>query len=203
MPRTTRPQIKSTTTAAKKASTRKTAADALPGDLSKQELVDRIIRVDHAGEFGAQRIYEGQLAVLGRRRSAKTIRHMKAQEEVHLAAFEDMIRKRRVRPTVLHPIWNIAGFALGAGTALMGEKAAMACTVAVEEVIDDHYRQQAEQLGDDEAELRGTIETFRAEEEEHRDIGKEHGGEQAVGYPVMRAAIRAGSRAAIWLSERF
>lgn len=181
----------------------RTAADALPGDLSKDELVDRIIRVDHAGEFGAQRIYEGQLAVLGKRRSAKTIQHMKAQEEVHLAAFEEMIRRRRVRPTVLHPIWNVAGFALGAGTALLGEKAAMACTVAVEEVIDDHYRRQAEQLGDDEAELRGTIETFRAEEEEHRDIGKEHGGEQAVGYPVMRAAIRAGSRAAIWLSERF
>jgi 3-demethoxyubiquinol 3-hydroxylase len=189
--------------ASPKNSPKRTAADALPGDLSKDELVDRIIRVDHAGEFGAQRIYEGQLAVLGKRRSAKTIQHMKAQEEVHLAAFEEMIRRRRVRPTILHPIWNIAGFALGAGTALLGEKAAMACTVAVEEVIDDHYRRQAEQLGDDEAELRGTIETFRAEEEEHRDIGKEHGGEQAVGYPVMRAAIRAGSRAAIWLSERF
>jgi 3-demethoxyubiquinol 3-hydroxylase len=189
--------------ASPKNSPKRTAADALPGDLSKDELVDRIIRVDHAGEFGAQRIYEGQLAVLGKRRSAKTIQHMKAQEEVHLAAFEEMIRRRRVRPTILHPIWNIAGFALGSGTALLGEKAAMACTVAVEEVIDDHYRRQAEQLGDDEAELRGTIETFRAEEEEHRDIGKEHGGEQAVGYPVMRAAIRAGSRAAIWLSERF
>ena len=189
--------------ASPKISPKRTAADALPGDLSKDELVERIIRVDHAGEFGAQRIYEGQLAVLGKRRSAKTIQHMKAQEEVHLAAFEDMIRRRRVRPTVLHPIWNIAGFALGAGTALLGEKAAMACTVAVEEVIDDHYRRQAEQLGDDEAELRDTIETFRAEEEEHRDIGKDHGGEQAVGYPVMRAAIRAGSRAAIWLSERF
>jgi 3-demethoxyubiquinol 3-hydroxylase len=189
--------------ASPKNSPKRTAADALPGDLSKDELVDRIIRVDHAGEFGAQRIYEGQLAVLGKRRSAKTIQHMKAQEEVHLAAFDEMIRRRRVRPTILHPIWNIAGFALGAGTALLGEKAAMACTVAVEEVIDDHYRRQAEQLGDDEAELRGTIETFRAEEEEHRDIGKEHGGEQAVGYPVMRAAIRAGSRAAIWLSERF
>lgn len=189
--------------ASPKTSPKRTAADALPGDLSKDELVDRIIRVDHAGEFGAQRIYEGQLAVLGKRRSAKTIQHMKAQEEVHLAAFDEMIRRRRVRPTILHPIWNIAGFALGAGTALLGEKAAMACTVAVEEVIDDHYRRQAEQLGDDEAELRGTIETFRAEEEEHRDIGKEHGGEQAVGYPVMRAAIRAGSRAAIWLSERF
>ncbi|NQW09360.1 MAG: demethoxyubiquinone hydroxylase family protein [Alphaproteobacteria bacterium] len=182
--------------------TRKTAENRLPGDLTKQQLVDRMIRVDHAGEFGAQRIYEGQLAVLGRRPSAKTIRHMKAQEEKHLAAFEALIRERRVRPTALHPIWNLAGFALGAGTALLGEKAAMACTIAVEEVIDDHYRRQAELLGEDEAELKATIETFRAEEEEHRDIGKEHGGEDAFGYPVMRAAIRAGSRAAIWLSER-
>jgi ubiquinone biosynthesis monooxygenase Coq7 len=183
--------------------TRKTAQDALPGDLTARELIDRIIRVDHAGEFGAQRIYQGQLAVLKKKKSAKTIQHMKEQEEVHLAAFEDMIRTRRVRPTILHPFWNVAGYALGVGTALMGEKAAMACTIAVEEVIDDHYRQQAEQLGEDERALRDTIEKFRAEEEEHRDIGKEHGGEDAIGYPVMRAAIRAGSRAAIWLSERF
>ncbi len=175
----------------------------LPGDLSKDELIDRIVRVDHAGEFGAQRIYAGQLAVLGRHPSAKTIRHMKAQEERHLAAFEKLIVERRVRPTVLHPLWHVAGFALGAGTALLGEKAAMACTIAVEEVIDDHYRRQAEALDEDEAELKATIEEFRAEEEEHRDIGKDHGGEDAIGYPVMRAAIRAGSRAAIWLSERF
>ena len=175
----------------------------LPGELSRDALVDRIVRVDHAGEYGAQRIYEGQLAVLGRRPSARTIRHMKEQEDCHLAAFEALIRQRRVRPTILHPIWRVAGFALGAGTALLGEKAAMACTVAVEEVIDDHYRRQAESLGDDEAELKATIEEFRAEEAEHADIGREHGGEDAVGYPVMRAAIRAGSRAAIWLSERF
>ena len=182
--------------------TRNTAEGRLPGDLTREQLVDRVIRVDHAGEFGAQRIYEGQLAVLGRRPSAKIIRHMKAQEEKHLAAFEALMRERRVRPTALHPIWNVAGFALGAGSALLGEKAAMACTIAVEEVIDDHYRRQAEALGEDEAELKTTIEAFRAVEEEHRDIGKEHGGEDAVGYPVMRAAIRAGSRAAIWLSER-
>lgn len=175
----------------------------LPGELSHDALVDRIIRVDHAGEFGAQRIYEGQLAVLGRRPSAKTIRHMKEQEDRHLAAFEALIRQRRARPTVLHPLWRVAGFALGAGTALLGEKAAMACTIAVEEVIDDHYRRQAEALGPDEAELKATIEAFRAEEAEHAEIGREHGGEDAVGYPVMRAAIRAGSRAAIWLSERF
>lgn len=174
----------------------------LPSGLSKRELVDRILRVDHAGEFGAQRIYEGQLAVLGRKACGKTIRHMKEQEEKHLAAFEKLIVERRARPTLLHPIWNVAGFALGAGTALMGEKAAMACTIAVEEVIDDHYRRQAESLDEDEPELKETIEAFRAEEAEHADIGREHGGEETVGYPVMRAAIAAGSRLAIWLSER-
>jgi ubiquinone biosynthesis monooxygenase Coq7 len=158
----------------------------LPGELTHEQLIDRIVRVDHAGEFGAQRIYEGQLAVLGKRPSAKTIRHMKEQEDRHLAAFEALIRQRRVRPTILHPFWHVAGFALGAGTALMGEKAAMACTIAVEE-----------------AELKATIEEFRAEEAEHAHIGREHGGEETVGYPVLRAAIRAGSRAAIWLSERF
>ena len=174
----------------------------LPGELSKRAQIDRILRVDHAGEFGAQRIYEGQLAVLGRRPCAKTIRHMQQQEEKHLAAFEKLIVARRARPTLLHPFWNVAGFALGAGTALMGEKAAMACTIAVEEVIDDHYRRQHDSLGEDEAELKQTIETFRAEEAEHAHIGREHGGEEAVGYPVMRAAIAAGSRLAIWLSER-
>lgn len=181
---------------------RRTAEGALPGDLTAREYIERVIRVDHAGEFGAQRIYEGQLAVLGGSASADTIRHMKTQEERHLRAFEKLIVDRRVRPTVLHPLWNVAGFALGAGTALLGEKAAMACTIAVEEVIDDHYRRQSETLGDDETELRETIEEFRAEEAEHRDIGVEHGGERAVGYPVMRRLIRAGSRAAIWLSER-
>lgn len=173
-----------------------------PGGLSKRDLIDRIIRVDHAGEFGAQRIYEGQLAVLGRRPCGKTIRHMKQQEEKHLAAFEKLMVERRARPTLLHPLWNVAGFALGAGTALLGERAAMACTIAVEEVIDDHYRRQHEALDDDEAALKQTIETFRAEEAEHADIGRAHGGEDTVGYPVMRAAIAAGSRLAIWLSER-
>src|SRR3546814_1738706 len=101
------------------------------------------------------------------------------------------------------PRWHVAGSALGAATALLGERAAMACTIAVEEVIYDHYRRQAEALGEDEAELKATIEEFRAEEAEHAEIGRDHGGEDTVGYPVMRAAIRAGSRAAIWLSERF
>ena len=174
-----------------------------PGDPSTEELLERMIRVDHAGEYGARRIYEGQLAVLGRSPSGATIRHMYEQERAHLETFERLMVERRVRPTLLQPLWHVAGFALGASTALMGEKAAMACTVAVEEVIDEHYAKQAAQLGEDEEALRETIEEFRAEELEHRDIGLEHGAEETPGYEPLSAAIKAGSRLAIWLSERF
>jgi 3-demethoxyubiquinol 3-hydroxylase len=160
---------------------RVTAEDRLPGDLTREELIARMIRVDQAGEYGARRIYEGQLAVLGKSPSAPTIKHMYEQELEHLNTFNRLMVERRVRPTLLHPLWHVAGFALGAATALMGEKAAMACTVAVEETIDEHYRAQAEKLGEDEAPLRETIERFRAEELEHRDIGYEHGAEQTPG----------------------
>ena len=167
------------------------------------ERTRRMIRVNHAGEFGAQRIYAGQLAVLGRSAVAPVLREMKAQEERHLETFERMIVERRVRPTVLHPVWKVAGFALGAGTALLGRRAAMACTIAVEEVIDSHYAAQSAELDRHEEELGLAIEQFRAEEREHRDQARDLGGERAVGYPVLSRAIRAGSRAAIWLSERF
>jgi ubiquinone biosynthesis monooxygenase Coq7 len=179
-----------------------TAARRLPGDLTKGELIDRIIRVDHAGEFGARRIYEGQLAVLRGKPEARAIEHMYAQELEHLKAFEKLMVERRVRPSALHPLWNAAGFALGAATALMGPKAAMACTVAVEEVINQHYRAQAETLGEDEAPLKAKIEKFRGEELEHRAIGLERGAEQAPAYPLLTGAIKAGSRLAIWLAER-
>lgn len=179
-----------------------TAADRLPGDLTKDQLIDRIIRVDHAGEFGAKRIYEGQLAVLRGKPEAHVIEHMYAQELEHLKAFEKLMVERRARPSALHPIWNVAGFALGAATALLGPKAAMACTVAVEEVIDEHYRQQSEQLGRDEAPLKAKIDKFRAEEGQHRDAGLAHGAEQAPAYPLLTGAIKAGSRLAIWLAER-
>mgnify|MGYP002624517634 CR=1 FL=1 len=175
----------------------------LPGDFEPEERLARMIRVDHAGEYGARRIYEGQLAILGKSACAPTLKHMHEQELVHLRTFEDLMARRRVRPTVLQPVWHVAGFALGAATALLGEKAAMACTVAVEEVIDAHYAGQAEQLGEDEAELKDTIETFRQEELEHRDIGLEHGAEEAPGYELLSGAVKAGSRLAIWLSERF
>jgi ubiquinone biosynthesis monooxygenase Coq7 len=174
----------------------------LPGDPPRTADLDRMLRVDHAGEYGAVRIYEGQLAVLGKGANGKTIRHMAEQERAHLQRFNELLVERQVRPTVLTPIWHVAGFALGAGTALLGEEAAMACTVAVEEVIDEHYADQVETLGDDEAELRETFEKFRQEELEHRDIGLAHNAENAPGYAPLTGAIKAGSRLAIWLSER-
>ncbi len=186
----------------KGAKRRRTADGRLPGDLTREELIARMLRVDHAGEYGARRIYEGQLAVLRHASCGPTIAHMHSQELRHLAAFEDLVAERQVRPTALQPVWHLAGFALGAATALMGEKAAMACTVAVEEVIDEHYAGQISQLGEDEAELSAQLETFRAEELEHRDTGLAHGAEDTPGYEALSAAVKAGSRLAIWLSER-
>ena len=181
---------------------RKVEKAELPGDLSQSDLVERFIRVNHAGEFGAKRIYEGQLAVLKNTKDAAVIEHMKDQALHHLETFEKLIVERKVRPTVLHPLWNVAGFALGVGTALLGPKAAMACTVAVEEVIDEHYADQAAQLTQDEGELKETINRFRDEELEHRDTAIDLGGETTPGYPILRRTIRAGSKLAIWLSER-
>jgi ubiquinone biosynthesis monooxygenase Coq7 len=175
---------------------------ALPGDRSANEAVARMVRVDHAGEYGATRIYAGQLAVLRNGDKADLVRHMQAQEEAHLATFNGLIARRRVRPTALLPFWHLAGFALGAVTAAMGEKAAMACTVAVEEAIDEHYSAQVAELGDREPALRETIERFRAEELEHRDIGLAHGAEEAPGYRLLSAAIKTGCKVAIRLSER-
>jgi ubiquinone biosynthesis monooxygenase Coq7 len=165
---------------------------------------DAMIRVDHAGEFGAVRIYAGQMAVFGARQSktADAIRHMAAEEDVHLARFNELIAARGVRPTVLQPVWHVAGFALGAATALMGERTAMACTEAVEEVIDDHYGAQLAALGGSDPELSAAIEKFRAEEVEHRDAALAHGSEQALGHPVVTGAIKAGCKLAIALSTR-
>ncbi len=174
----------------------------LPGDLPEREMVERIIRVDHAGEYGAARIYEGQLSVLGQGEKGDILRHMKAQEQVHLDTFAGLISTRRVRPTALLPLWHVAGYALGAATAALGTRAAMACTVAVEEAIDEHYAEQAASLPEEEAELRGTIERFRAEELEHRDIGLEHEAELAPAYRLMSAVIKAGCKVAIKISER-
>ncbi len=164
--------------------------------------LEEVIRVDHAGEYGAKRIYEGQLAVLRGTKHEATIRHMQDQEQVHLDTFSGLIAERRVRPTVLLPLWHVAGFALGAATAAMGPRAAMACTVAVEEAIDEHYREQEEKLGEDEAPLRANISRFRAEELEHRDIGLANEAELTPGYRLLSGAIKLGCKLAIRVAEK-
>jgi ubiquinone biosynthesis monooxygenase Coq7 len=162
-----------------------------------------MLRVDQAGEYGATRIYAGQLAVLRRNcPEAKLIARMAAQEQTHLDRFNKLMAERRVRPTALQPLWNVAGFALGAATALMSEQAALACTDAVETEIDKHYRTQLADLGEDDPELSADIEEFRADELEHRDSARSAGATNALGYPVLTAAIRAGCRVAIELSKR-
>lgn len=174
----------------------------LPGDPSAAELTERMIRVDQAGEYGAKRIYAGQLAVLGDGKDGPMLREMAETEDRHLARFNEMIAQRQIRPTALQPVWHLAGFALGAGSALIGREAAMACTVAVEEVIEEHYRGQSEILGDEEAELKAVIEEFRADEIAHKQSAIEAGAEKAPAYPLLSAAVKTGSRLAIWLSER-
>ena len=181
---------------------KRTAARRRPGDPDRAELVARMLRVDHAGEYGAKRIYAGQLAVLGKSGEAPVIRRMAEEEARHLAAFERLVAKRRVRPTLLQPLWHVAGYALGAGTALLGPAAAMACTVAVEEVIDEHYARQAASLGEDEEELRREIEDFRAQEIAHKETGLAHGAAEAPAYELLTGAVKAASRLAIWLSTR-
>ena len=162
-----------------------------------------MLRVDQAGEYGATRIYAGQLAVLPPNcPEARLISRMAAQEERHLARFNQLMAERRIRPTALQPIWNVAGFALGAVTALMSEKAALACTDAVETEIDRHYGEQLAAIGDEDPELAADIVEFRADELEHRDTARQAGAANAVGYPILTAAIRAGCRAAIELSKR-
>ena len=179
-----------------------TGEDRLPGDPTREETIARMIRVNHAGEYGARRIYDGQLAVLGKSGAAPAIREMAEAEQAHLDTFDALLVERRVRPTVLSPVWHVAGFALGAASALLGERAAMACTVAVEEVIEEHYADQAGRLGEDEAALRQTLEEFGADEAHHRQAGLAHGAEQAPGYEALSVAVKRGTRLAIWLSER-
>ena len=174
----------------------------LPGDPSAEDALHRMIRVDHAGEYGAARIYAGQLAVLGSGPRGDVLRHMRDQERAHLTAFTTLVAERRVRPTALLPLWHLAGFALGAATAAMGERAAMACTVAVEETIDAHYSAQIDDLGASDPALTETLTAFRDDEREHRDIALANEAEQAPGYRLMSAAIRAGCRLAIRISER-
>lgn len=172
-----------------------------PGDRRPDD--HSMIRVDQAGEYGATRIYAGQLAVLRNNApETKLIARMAAQEDRHLQRFDRLIAERGVRPTALQPLWNVAGYALGVATALMSEKAALACTDAVETEIDRHYAEQLVELGEADPELSGTIAEFQAEEVEHRDTAREAGSAEAFAYPLLSAAIRAGCRAAIALSKR-
>lgn len=163
----------------------------------------RMLRVDQAGEYGATRIYAGQLAVLGDRNPiAAEIQHMAEQESAHREKFDALLAERGVRPTALQPFWDVAGFALGAATALIGPKAAMACTAAVETEIDRHYTQQLEELGEDDPELSALIEQFRDDERAHRDAALAAGAEQAPAFTLLSGAIRLGCRVAIRLAER-
>jgi ubiquinone biosynthesis monooxygenase Coq7 len=165
--------------------------------------VDSMLRVNQAGEYGAMRIYAGQLAVLGNRHpAARLIARMAAQEQQHLDRFDALMNSRNIRPTLLQPLWKIAGHALGAATALMSPRAAMACTVAVETEIDRHYARQLSSIGSQDSELAEAISEFRDDEIEHRDIALAAGARETPAYPVLSALIRAGCRTAIALSKR-
>ena len=175
-----------------------------PGPRARR--VEEMIRVDHAGEFGAVRIYRGQRAVFenrpGKERMAELLAELEAGEQTHLDTFDRLVNERRVRPTLFGPLWNAAGFALGAGTALLGEKAAMACTSAVEEVIEEHYRDQAVELGETDPELADTVRKFREDELHHKDVAIAEGAEETPGYGLMKRVIQAGCRIAIKASEK-
>ena len=172
-------------------------------NITDKSILDEIIRVDHAGEFGATKIYDGQIAVFGKNsKLGKTIQHMANQEQEHIETFENLITEHRVRPTLLLPIWSLAGYTLGTVTALMGEKAAMACTVAVERVIGEHYKEQAKLIKDDHKKLRKTIKKFEKDELEHHDIGIAHKAEEAPGYNLLSRVISMGCKAAIVISRK-
>ncbi|XP_060696075.1 5-demethoxyubiquinone hydroxylase, mitochondrial [Hemiscyllium ocellatum] len=173
---------------------------------AEKAMLDRIIRVDHAGEYGANRIYAGQMAVLGRSPVGPVIQQMWDQEKEHLEKFNELIVDHRVRPTLLMPFWNVAGFMLGAGTALLGKEAAMACTVAIEESISQHYNNQIRMLMEEDPErhkeLLEILKKFRDDEMEHHDTGLAHDAEMAPAYALLKNVIQAGCKAAIYASER-
>ena len=171
--------------------------------LTDQSILEEIIRVDHAGEFGATRIYDGQIAIFGTKsKIGKTIKHMADQEQEHIETFEKLILNHRVRPTALLPVWNVAGYFLGVATAMMGEKAAMACTVAVEKVIGEHYHKQISLLKEDHKKLKATIKKFAQDELEHHDIGIAHDAEKTPGYTILTKFIEMGCKTAIAVSKK-
>ena len=171
--------------------------------LTDQSILEEIIRVDHAGEFGATRIYDGQIAIFGKKsKIGKTIKHMADQEQEHIETFEKLILNHRVRPTALLPVWNVAGYFLGVATAMMGEKAAMACTVAVEKVIGEHYHKQLSLLKEDHKKLKAIIKKFAQDELEHHDIGIAHDAEKTPGYTILTKFIEMGCKTAIAVSKK-
>jgi ubiquinone biosynthesis monooxygenase Coq7 len=178
---------------------------ARPGPGAPAARLAEILRVDQAGELGAVHIYRGQRAVFarakGRARIADQLQTMQAQEAAHLAAFDALLNERKVRPTLMTPLWRLAGFALGAGTALIGETAAHACTEAVESVIEQHYAGQIAEVAEAEPDLAAELTRFRDDELAHRDLAVAEGARQAPAYPLLAALIRAGCRAAIRISE--
>lgn len=177
-----------------------------PGRGALHARLAEILRVDHAGELGAVHIYRGQRAVLGaargHERAAAQLEEMEGHEAVHLARFDALLNQHRVRPTLMAPLWRVAGFALGAGTALLGDKAAHACTEAVETVIEQHYAGQIAELADRDPDLAAELTQFRDEELAHRDIAIEEGARDAVAHPLLTAVIQAGCKAAIRISEK-
>ena len=180
--------------------TKKTKIEKVSTDRS---ILEEIIRVDHAGEYGATRIYDGQIAIFGKNsKIGKTIQHMADQEQEHIETFQQLIVSNRVRPTALLPVWNVAGYALGAATAMMGEKAAMACTVAVEKVIGEHYHEQQTLLAKDQKKLKKIIKKFEADELEHHNIGIAHDAEKTPGYKILSKIIEIGCKTAIAVSKK-
>jgi ubiquinone biosynthesis monooxygenase Coq7 len=178
----------------------------MPGENVRERQIAEMIRVDHAGEYGAVNIYRGQRAVFdrieGKSHAARIIADMEAGEQDHLKTFDRMIAERGVRPTIMAPIWRVAGFGLGAATALMGEQAAHACTEAVEEVIEEHYGRQSAALEGVDAELKHAVDRFREDEIAHKDTAIDQGARNAPAYPILSAVIRFGCRAAIRISEK-
>ena len=173
---------------------------------TNQKILEEIIRVDHAGERGAIKIYEGQLLALKTIKQDESLKdkieQMKEQEKEHLEYFEKEIQKRKIKPTYLLPLWDIMGVTLGFGTALLGKKAAMLCTASVEEVIENHYQNQLKKLGNDEMELKAKIEKFKGDEVDHKNMAYEAGATNKGMYSIMDQLIRVGSRIAITVSEK-
>jgi len=175
--------------------------------MKKEDKISKMLRVNHAGEFGAKQIYSGQIKVFnakGQQDMVDEFTHMRDQEEVHFNYFDDQIKKKQARPTIMQPIWKVGGFALGVVTALMGKKAAMTCTTAVEEVIDEHYQEQLKELTEnsEEIELGKKIEEFRQEELEHKEIGENHGAKDYILHKPLSETIKLVSKAAIFISKK-